>query len=69
MAMREALRSGRKAFLRSDWNRAKRFFLEVLEGASTEEEKRIAQRYLKEVYLQEGRSAKVPKKGATFRML
>lgn len=53
---REKLRAGRKAFLRCDWSSAKGCFLEVLGGAaSTEEEKRVAQRYLKEIYLMEGR--------------
>ncbi len=53
---REKLRSGRKAFLRCDWSSAKGCFLEVMEGPCTEEEKKLAQRYLKEIYLLEGRA-------------
>lgn len=52
---KERLRSGRKAFLRCEWARAKGCFLSVLEGPSSEEEKSLARRYLTEIYLLEGR--------------
>lgn len=58
MVYKERLRSGRKAFLRGDWSKAKHCFLEVLDGPATEEEKAVARKYLHEVYLLEARETR-----------
>lgn len=62
MVHRELLRSGRKAFLRGDWSKAKRRFLEVLDGPATEEEKDVARKYLHQVYLLEARATKATRR-------
>lgn len=62
MVHRELLRSGRKAFLRGDWSKAKRRFLEVLDGPATDDKKAVARKYLHQVYLLEARATKATRR-------